>query len=125
MSPRHERRNSQRRQNRWMAAGGTVALIAAMASAAPLVQPTIAAAAVGNGPWVLSTTDTSTNYAPTFIGNGYFAARIPAEGAGFSTSPVLIQSQLAGFYTTQPGGGQFTEMRASIPTWTTLGLSDG
>ena len=31
----------------------------------------------GDG-WALSTTDTSKNYSPTFVGNGYLAARVPA-----------------------------------------------
>ncbi|MBY8882410.1 ricin-type beta-trefoil lectin domain protein [Actinacidiphila acidipaludis] len=69
--------------------------------------------------WVLSTGDTSKNYAPTFVGNGYLAARVPAAGEGFSSSPVVTQSELAGFYGAP--AGQF-ERRASLPTWTTLGF---
>ena len=45
---------------------------------------------------MLSTTDPSTNYAPTFVGNGYLAARVPAAGEGYSNSPIVTQSELAG-----------------------------
>jgi trehalose/maltose hydrolase-like predicted phosphorylase len=72
--------------------------------------------------WVLRTTDTSSNYTPTFIGNGYLSARVPAAGEGFSTTPVVTQSELAGFYA-KPSGS--IEQRASLPTWTTLGFGDG
>lgn len=71
--------------------------------------------------WVLSTTDTGAGYAPTFIGNGYLAARVPAAGAGYSSSPIVTQSELAGFY----GKPSSFEQRASLPTWTTLGFGDG
>ncbi|MBO0866770.1 MAG: glycoside hydrolase family 65 protein, partial [Mycobacterium sp.] len=72
--------------------------------------------------WVLKTTDTSGGYAPTFVGNGYLAARVPAAGEGFSDSPVLTESELAGFYA-RPAG-QY-ERRAALPTWTTLGFGQG
>jgi hypothetical protein len=72
--------------------------------------------------WVLSTTDTAHDYAPTFVGNGYLAARVPAAGEGFSSSPVVTQSELAGFYAAP--AGQY-ERRASLPTWTTLGFGRG
>ena len=98
----------------------------AATSAMPLVQAgavAAPAAAVSSGPWTLSTTDPSSNYAPTFIGNGYLAARVPAEGTGFSTTPIATQSELAGFYANPPDQG--FESRASLPTWTTLGLTGG
>ncbi|HZE30003.1 MAG TPA: glycosyl hydrolase family 65 protein [Actinoallomurus sp.] len=69
--------------------------------------------------WVLSTSDTSTNYAPTFVGNGYLAARVPAAGEGYSSTPVITQSELAGLYAAPDG--QY-ERRAGLPTWTTLGF---
>ena len=73
----------------------------------------------GDAGWVLSTTDTSTNYSPTFVGNGYLAARVPAAGEGYSDTPITTQSELAGFYAAP--AGQY-ERRASLPTWTTLGF---
>ncbi|MGR6970567.1 ricin-type beta-trefoil lectin domain protein [Streptomyces cynarae] len=75
--------------------------------------------AVGGDGWVLSTTDTSKNYAPTFVGNGYLAARVPAAGEGYSSTPITTQSELAGFYAQRAGQ---IEQRASLPTWTTLGF---
>ncbi len=70
-----------------------------------------------DGGWVLSTTNTSKDYAPTFVGNGYLAARVPATGAGFSSNPIVTQFQLAGFYGAPWSGA---EARASLPSWTTL-----
>ena len=93
--------------------GGGV--VATPASSTP--QP--AAAGGSADGWVLSTTDTTKDYAPTFVGNGYLAARVPAAGEGFSNSPVVTQSELAGFYASP--AGQY-ERRASLPSWTTLGF---
>ncbi|WP_431875353.1 glycosyl hydrolase family 65 protein [Amycolatopsis sacchari] len=87
-------------------------LVAAPASATP---------ARDDG-WVLSTNDPSKNYSPTFVGNGYLGARVPAEGHGYSSKPIVTQSQLAGFYGA-PSAGQ--EERAGLPTWTTLGFGRG
>lgn len=97
--------------------------LAPVASAVSSAPETASEASAG--PWVLSTTDPSTNYAPTFIGNGYLAARIPAEGAGFKSQPVRTESELAGFYANPPAETNWSEIRASLPTWTTLGLSAG
>lgn len=72
--------------------------------------------------WVLSTTDPSTNYAPAPLGNGYLSTRVPAEGAGFSATPLLTESQLAGFYGQGPG---ISPQRVNIPAWSTLGISEG
>lgn len=72
--------------------------------------------------WVLSVADPAQDSAPTFVGNGYFAQRIPAEGTGYATAPVETQSQVAGLYAQGPGG---TERRVSVPTWSTFGFSDG
>ena len=76
----------------------------------------------GGDGWVLSTTDTAQNYSPTFVGNGYLGARVPAAGHGYSSKPIVTQSQLAGFYGA-PSAGQ--EERAGLPTWTTLGFGRG
>ncbi|MFF7994614.1 ricin-type beta-trefoil lectin domain protein [Kitasatospora xanthocidica] len=77
------------------------------------------AATATSAPWLLSTTDPSTNYAPAFIGNGYLATRVPAAGEGYSSSPIVTQSELAGFYAAP--NGQY-QRRASLPSWTTLGF---
>ncbi|MBD0737956.1 discoidin domain-containing protein [Streptomyces sp. CBMA29] len=74
------------------------------------------------GGWVLSTGDPSKDYAPAFLGNGYFSTRVPAQGAGFSAAPLLTESQLAGFYGQGPG---ISPQRVNIPAWSTLGVSDG
>lgn len=102
-----------------------VAMLLALTPAALADSPTPAAPVAGDTrdtAWTLSTTDPSTGYSPTFVGNGYLAARVPAEGAGYSTSPVQTQAQVAGFYAQPPGS---VEVRASLPMWTTLGFSDG
>jgi trehalose/maltose hydrolase-like predicted phosphorylase len=76
--------------------------------------------------WQVSTTTYAPTgeggYVPTYLGNGYFSGRIPAEGTGFSTAPVTTESQLAGFYGQGPGT---TIQRANLPAWSTLGYSDG
>src|SRR5690349_1742777 len=72
--------------------------------------------------WLLTTTDPSLGGAPTFVGNGYLATRVPAQGTGYRTTPVETQSQVAGFYAQPPGT---TEHRVSVPTWSTFGFSDG
>src|SRR5689334_24762984 len=63
--------------------------------------------------WLLSTTDQSLGGAPTFVGNGYLATRVPAQGTGYKTSGVETQSQVAGFYAHPPGT---TEHRVSVAT---------
>jgi trehalose/maltose hydrolase-like predicted phosphorylase len=70
--------------------------------------------------WTLSTTRTDEGYWPAFLGNGYFSGRIPAEGMGYSTTPIETQAHLAGFYA-QSGP---VEKSAGIPTWSTLAFSD-
>ncbi|WP_194893200.1 ricin-type beta-trefoil lectin domain protein [Catenulispora pinisilvae] len=113
-----------------MAAGSTARAGTAAGSgagsgaAAGAGTPARAKPALG-GPWTLSTTDPTTNYAPTFIGNGYLAARVPAEGTGFSMNPIPTESELAGFYSNPPAETSWSEIRGSLPTWTTLGLTDG
>ncbi|MEC3997031.1 ricin-type beta-trefoil lectin domain protein [Actinacidiphila sp. DG2A-62] len=96
----------------------------ATASAGGTARPAAAGSAAA-GPWTLSTTDTGSGYTPTFIGNGYLAARVPAEGAGFSANPITSESELAGFYADPPAETDWSEIRADLPTWTTLGLTAG
>lgn len=98
-----------------LAVGGV--LLGAVAAPASSAAAS-AAGQVGDGGWVLSTTDTSSNYAPTFVGNGYLAARVPAAGEGYGSTPITTQFELAGFY----GQTSVNEQRASLPGWTTLGF---
>ena len=104
---------------RWGAlAAAFVALSASLTAPARAVSP-----APGTDPaWLLTGTDFSSGYAPTFLGNGYLGERIPAAGMGYSASPVSTDSELAGFFARVPG---YVEQRADIPTWSTLALSDG
>lgn len=120
----HSRAPARRHRGRALAATAALAAdlllpVTASAQSSPAASDTNAAASSADAGWVLSTTDTSTNYAPTFVGNGYLAARVPAAGEGYSDTPITTQSELAGFYADPPG--QF-ERRASLPTWTTLGF---
>lgn len=115
-SARTSTRGMRRRVVAALAAAATAVLVVPAATASPSPKGT---AAPSDDGWVLSTTDPSTNYAPTFVGNGYLAARVPAAGEGYSASPVTTESELAGFYA-KPNG-QY-ERRAALPTWTTLGF---
>ncbi|MFY0573237.1 carbohydrate-binding protein [Cystobacter fuscus] len=115
-----------------LVAVGVAALVAPLAACRPAdpTDPTDPTGPTGptspTGPtgsaWTLSTTDPTRDYSPTFVGNGYLAARVPAEGAGWSSAPVPTQAQVAGFYA-HPRGD--VELRASLPMWTSLGFSDG
>ena len=96
----------------WSSVGG-VSAAAGAAAARPQ--------AVEDGGWVLSTTDPTSGYSPTFIANGSLGARIPAAGQGYATSPVEAQSRLAGFFADNGD----VEVSAQIPAWTTLALFAG
>ena len=91
-------------------------------SAPTAPTPTTSPFGTSSDGWLLSTTDQSLGGAPTFVGNGYLATRVPTQGTGYRTSPVETQSQVAGFYAHPPGT---TEHRISIATWSTFGFSDG
>lgn len=86
----------------------------------PTHDPTARRSEPGTG-WTLSTTQANDDYAPTFLGNGYFGGRIPAAGMGYATEPIDARAHLAGFYA-QHGP---VERYASIPTWSTLTFNDG
>jgi len=86
----------------------------------PTHDPASTRSRSGTG-WTLSTTQTNDDYAPTFLGNGYFGGRIPAAGMGYATEPIETQAHLAGFFA-QHGP---VEKYANIPTWSTLAFSDG
>ena len=83
-------------------------------------DPTSSRSQPGTG-WTLSTTHADDDYAPTFLGNGYFGGRIPAAGTGYATEPIEAGAYLAGFYARHGPVEQY----ASIPTWSTLAFSDG
>ncbi len=76
----------------------------------------------GAGSYRLTATNNGANYAPTFTGNGMLGVRVPDVGQGYAGGQVPAQSELAGFYAQPPGDVQ---QRANIPTWSTLGFSDG
>lgn len=116
----HDRRQRRRWSGFVALAACLLSTIAGPASAAPELPP--ASSTTGNlsgDGWVLSTQDTSKDYAPTFVGNGYLAARVPAAGAGYGSTPITTQAQLAGFYG-EPWSD--AEARASLPMWTALGF---
>ncbi|KRV49246.1 hypothetical protein AQ490_03320 [Wenjunlia vitaminophila] len=72
--------------------------------------------------WVLATHDPLRRYLPTFTGNGYLGARVPAAGNGFAESPIRTQFHVVGLYTTHPGEWS---RKATLPAWTTLDVGDG
>ena len=106
----------------WREARRASGAAASTAGAAPAALDGPADGPAAGSGWTLSTTDTGTGYSPTFLGNGYFAGRIPAAGTGYSTTPIEAASQLAGLYAHAPGQ---VDQRANIPTWSTLAFSDG
>lgn len=72
--------------------------------------------------WVLTTDDPLTDYHPTFTGNGYLAARVPAAGNGFAEAPVRTQFHVVGLYTENEGEWS---RKAGLPAWSTLDVGDG
>jgi trehalose/maltose hydrolase-like predicted phosphorylase len=115
---------SSRTQTRMRASAAILAtgvLVLGGATAAAAAPPPAHPPAPSAPGWVLSTTDTGAGYAPTFVGNGYLGARVPAEGVGYSASPVQTQAELAGFF----GKPDSFEKRASLPMWTALAFGDG
>src|SRR5437764_12820046 len=93
------------------------------AAAACLVAALPAGAAASPRAYLLAATNPATsNYSPTFTGNGLLGVRVPAAGQGYAGGTVPAQSELAGFYVQPPGDIQ---QRASIPTWSTFIFSDG
>jgi trehalose/maltose hydrolase-like predicted phosphorylase len=80
-----------------------------------------ATAEASTGSYLLTATQPTGSYAPTFTGNGYLGVRVPAAGQGYAAGTVPAQSELAGFYAQPPGQVQ---ERANIPTWSTLTVGD-
>ena len=101
---------------------------AATAGAADAAGTAGAAGLPGNdGSFVLSAHGTGARYAPTFTGNGLLGVRVASAGQGYAGGTVPAQSELAGFYA-KPSRGKasaLVQQRANIPTWSTLGFSDG
>ncbi len=100
----------------------------ALAVGLTLAAPGAAAAGGNSGSFVLTATSTRLPYAPTFTGNGLIATRVPPAGQGYAGGTVPAQSELAGFYAKPDGAPKASErvqQRANIPTWSTLGFSDG
>lgn len=82
------------------------------AAAAESAAPDPANSANSSNGWQMATTDPfSADYHPTFTGNGNFAARVPAQGQGYSAADVATQFQVAGLYAAQLPN----EARASAP----------
>lgn len=62
----------------------------------------------------------SDDYHPAFTGNGFFAARVPAAGQGYSRRKVETQFPVAGLFGFD---GRF-QVRAGAPAWTGLTLAE-
>ncbi len=95
---------------------------AAVPASPSIVDSVTADPAGGTGSYLLTATNTSSGYEPTFTGNGELGIRIPPAGQGYAAGTVPTQAELAGFYA-QPGGG--VQQRANLPTWSTLTYLDG
>lgn len=66
--------------------------------------------------------------APAYIGNGYVGTRIPADGAGFASSPFATETHIAGVYASVPdliGGGVQRQGSVNLPGWTQLDVLVG
>jgi len=98
-------------------------------AALALVLGCATSSASAAGSYVLTaTSSTSSNYAPTFTGNGLLGVRVPVAGEGYAGGNVPAQSELAGFYAkpTHPATpSDAVQQRANIPTWSTLLFGDG
>lgn len=112
------------RAREWMV---TICLIAGVMGTFGASQASAASPDGNVGSFVLTATNTGSNYAPTFTGNGLLGVRVPPAGQGYAAGTVPAQSELAGFYakpSTGPASNQ-VQQRANIPTWSTLTFSDG
>ena len=74
--------------------------------------------------WSLATTSPqAAAAAPAYLGNGYVGTRIPADGAGYASSPVATETHIAGVYASVPdevGGGTQRQGAINLPGWTQL-----
>jgi hypothetical protein len=91
-----------------------------------LVMPGAAAAAPGptQSTGSLATTRAAAAAAaPAYLGNGYVGTRIPADGAGYESSPVATETHIAGVYASVPDaetGGVQRQGSINLPGWTQL-----
>jgi trehalose/maltose hydrolase-like predicted phosphorylase len=111
-----------------------IALVGLLACGLSTFWPAAARAAAARraDPWVLSTDSFTPAYNPTYIGNGYMGTRVPAEGEGYSSSPVETDARVAGVYQqTVPGTpaaqppAEETTAAVAVPQWTGLPFVDG
>jgi trehalose/maltose hydrolase-like predicted phosphorylase len=83
-----------------------------------------APAAPTKATWSLKTTRAAAAAAaPAYLGNGYVGTRIPADGAGYVSSPVPTETHIAGVYASVPdevGGGVQRQGSINLPGWTQL-----
>ncbi len=88
---------------------------------APNGETVPSVSSTGTGSYTLTARSVGATYAPTFTGNGELGVRVPPTGQGYVAGVVPTESEVAGFYAQQPTGVQ---VRANIPTWSTLTFSD-
>jgi trehalose/maltose hydrolase-like predicted phosphorylase len=90
------------------------------------VMPGVASAPAAStkATWSLKTTRAAAAAAaPACLGNGYVGTRIPADGAGYVSSPVATETHIAGVYASVPdevGGGVQRQGSINLPGWTQL-----
>jgi trehalose/maltose hydrolase-like predicted phosphorylase len=100
--------------------------LVAFALAISLLGAAPAAAESAGSPegWSLTTTrPAAAAAAPAYLGNGYVGTRIPADGAGYASSPVASETHIAGVYASVPdetGGGTQRQGSINLPGWTQL-----
>jgi trehalose/maltose hydrolase-like predicted phosphorylase len=80
--------------------------------------------AAASGGWVLATTSPAAAAgAPAYIGNGYVATRVSADGAGYADAPIATETHVAGVYADKPDvdhGGIQRQGSVNLPGWTQL-----
>lgn len=108
------------------------AALAVVAGLVPARAGTGATSARPVDPWRLMASTFGSGYNPAYLGNGYLGTRVPAEGEGYSPSPVPTEAHVAGLYdqTADTRGvalppGEVTAMPVAVPQWTGLEFDDG
>jgi trehalose/maltose hydrolase-like predicted phosphorylase len=115
-----------------------IALWAVAASAALLGWPAIATAATGSSTTISTSRFVDQFDAEPYVGNGYFAQRVPAAGMGLRTglgtigwplgTPRFTEALAAGLYAKTNASltyypDEVKQVIALIPTWSTLTFS--
>jgi trehalose/maltose hydrolase-like predicted phosphorylase len=126
-----------------LAATIVTGLGSAAATAGPLGMPSLAALDVSSCPgggsdagWTLSTTTFDPAfYRHAFVGNGYFAQRVPPTGMGYVATgektgwplytPRYDGAFVGGLYAQDPQLAGGRQAIAAIPTWSTLTVGAG